>query len=201
MGIGINEKFFPIQSTEYISKNLDQPVVFNDLDWGGYLLWRSAGKITPFVDGRLGAKTSKFDDYGNIINAQSPGILLSQYGINTILTRGLYLNSGRIYPLLFFLNFNNEWHLLNAKDGLVFSTTVLPGSVVIDKKIIWESLLMQIDHIDSLDGRIPHLLYSKGVALYMLGEAEHSRNVFLRAFNDSPELKDNYAMFLQGVGL
>ncbi len=200
IGLGLNKQFTPLRSMEFIAKNLDQPVIFNDLDWGGHILWRSAGNITPFIDGRLAANLTKFDDYGKIINAQATRDNLKLYRIDTILTRGIYINSGRIYPLIFHLYSSNEWPLWNADDGLVFSNRSLTNHNKLNKRQIWEYMLHKIDHLEGLDGNPPHLLYSKGIALYMLGQMDPSKIAFNNALNQFPALRRNYAPYLRILG-
>lgn len=200
-GGGVKHDVLPVAATTYLLDNEREPGLFNDLDWGGYLLWRARGEVRPFLDGRLGGKVEKFDDYERIVNARAPGIVLNRYEIDTILTRGIYESSGRIYPLLFFLNFNQAWALANADDGLLFRFRDLKEGKAIEKRFIWENLLRRIRVIEGLDGAKPHLPYSKGVVYYMLGRFVESRNAFRRAVNEHPELQGYYVTYLQAAGI
>jgi hypothetical protein len=42
----------PMAAVDFINKSGMKGIVFNDLEWGGYLIWSSYPHLKPFVDGR-----------------------------------------------------------------------------------------------------------------------------------------------------
>jgi hypothetical protein len=87
-GIGVNKKQLPVRSTDFIVKNKLQQSLFNDYNFGGYLIWRLFPASKIFVDGRLEIYAGEvMDDYISVINSKNYDSILNKYAINTIMIR------------------------------------------------------------------------------------------------------------------
>ena len=95
--------------------------MFNNMEWGGYLLWQLTPRATPYIDGRM-LDESRFPPYTNIIWASPAGIdLFEREGFQLVVMpyHGRY--DSQTYKLLDYLRSRPEWRLVyrDAK-GVVF---------------------------------------------------------------------------------
>jgi hypothetical protein len=51
-GIGISEDRFPLKAADFIDANLADARLYNDVSFGGYLIWRGYPRRRVFIDGR-----------------------------------------------------------------------------------------------------------------------------------------------------
>jgi len=109
--------FFPEQATDYIlSKGIPQPL-FNDVSWGGYLIYRLWPRYKIFSDTRT-INIDTYRQYMNVINWTVQGkSILDVYGIKSIITPALNPYTGEIFPVVRGLMNDNEW-LLIYLDGV-----------------------------------------------------------------------------------
>jgi hypothetical protein len=114
-GTWINNRLFPEKAADYIRSNNLQGNMYNDYDWGGYLIWRLAPERKVFADGRnLNPNTlALYYQIDNaMINSSGEKIwkqLLEQHSVNYIVTRSR-LKNGTVTPLTDALLSDKEWH-------------------------------------------------------------------------------------------
>lgn len=122
------DKFYPKNAIEYLKGRGDNPSIFTEYTWGGYLLWKMPGEKV-FIDGRMpswkdadGYKA--MDDYISIISGEkSFSDVANQRDIDYVLwPKREYKNIrlGKIYPV------DRILRLLGAKDNnFVFDRDLL----------------------------------------------------------------------------
>jgi hypothetical protein len=82
---------YPCAAIQYIkASGLQDKKIFNNYDWGGYLLWTWPEKKI-FIDGRLpqlplNGKTY-LEEYDEILNSDNPQKILDEFGIELILSK------------------------------------------------------------------------------------------------------------------
>jgi hypothetical protein len=89
--------------------------IFNEYDWGGYLLWRLYPRSQVFIDGRL-PNPARVETYGRILWAlpdEQNGVeayrsLLDSYHIDFVVAR-VYMELGNLMPLMIRLLNDPEW--------------------------------------------------------------------------------------------
>jgi len=95
--IDVNEKefiqqaerdYFPVDAVEWLENSELKGNMFNDYNWGGYLIWHMRG-IPVFVDGRTDLFGDEIlSDYLSIMSLQSNWVeILDEYQINLVLVK------------------------------------------------------------------------------------------------------------------
>lgn len=114
-GRWINNRLFPVKAADFIIANNIKGNMYNNYDWGGYLIWRLAPERKVFVDGRsLNAKVSlqaMLISMANVKMATGEQVwksLLQRYGVTYILTDS-HSPSGEMLPLVTALLRDKEW--------------------------------------------------------------------------------------------
>src|SRR5262249_14221690 len=51
-GLGIAEGRFPVKAADFVDANLPDARLYNDVSFGGYLIWRGYPRRRVFIDGR-----------------------------------------------------------------------------------------------------------------------------------------------------
>ena len=70
---GFLEQKYPVAMADFVVEKGLQGRSFNNLEWGGYLLWRLSPQIKMYIDGRMLDQT-RFPPYTNILWATPPGV-------------------------------------------------------------------------------------------------------------------------------
>jgi hypothetical protein len=86
-GVSFNPKEFPVQAADYLEQNQLTGRTFSKDGWGGYLIYRFAGRSKVFVDGRSDFYGRQFlESYANVADVK-PGwdVILKQYHVDLIL--------------------------------------------------------------------------------------------------------------------
>lgn len=112
LGWGVKREIFPEAATDFLLKHRLPSNIYNFYDWGGYLMWRLFPMYPVFVDGR---NTSwEMLDASNRIDTASQGWreALARYGVNTVITRTCFFDSGGPVPLVDALVNDREWVLI-----------------------------------------------------------------------------------------
>ena len=113
-GAWVNDQLFPEKAADFIIANHLQGNMFNDYDWGGYLIWRLAPEGKVFSDGRnLNTDTLALDYQIKTAYTSSSGEqiwkqLLQKYHINYIITASR-LQNGTVAPLTNALLSDKDW--------------------------------------------------------------------------------------------
>lgn len=118
---GFYEEIYPVEIADFVQKNNLQGRMFNNMEWGGYLLWRLTPQVTPFIDGRM-LDESRFPPYTNILWATPPGIAWFEHENFQLVImpyHGRY--DSQRYKLLDYLRARPQWRLIYGDvKGVVF---------------------------------------------------------------------------------
>lgn len=119
LGWGLKATQFPVAATTFITTHRLPSNLYNFYDWGGYLMWRLYPDHLVFVDGR---NTSvEMLDASNRIDNSWPGWRddLDRYGVETVISRTCYDDTGGPVPLVETLSADLGWVLVYADDVAV----------------------------------------------------------------------------------
>lgn len=109
------ERRYPEKALAYLQQS--PPVrLWNDDAWGGYLIWRSGGKLMTFIDGRLDIYDSAgvLADYDAMSRGQAQmALMLRRYNVDTVL---LPRNHN---PIESFLRASSDWQPVYEDDCAV----------------------------------------------------------------------------------
>ena len=72
---GFHAAAYPVAIADFIERNQLTGRAFNNLEWGGYLLWRLGDRVTPYIDGRM-LDMDRFPPYTHMLWATPQGIRL-----------------------------------------------------------------------------------------------------------------------------
>jgi len=148
----VRERWYPSGAVEFIRKNAPQSNMFNQFNWGGYLIWTLGPRYKTFVDGRCTSENA-FLHYEYILTAVEDADtahplwkrLLDAYKVNLILVSAVS-TAGVIHPLVDKLYVNPEWELV-FKDGksLIFLRDT-PGNrpIITANRISKEAIIDEI---------------------------------------------------------
>jgi len=118
---GFYQEIYPVEIADFVQENNLRGRTFNNMEWGGYLLWRLTPQVTPYIDGRM-LDENRFPPYTNILWATPPGIQWFEHENFQLVMmpyHGRY--DPQRYKLLDYLRARPEWMLVyrDAK-GVVF---------------------------------------------------------------------------------
>ena len=114
-GAWINDRRFPVKAADFILANNVQGTMFNQYDWGGYLIWRLAPQRRVFADGRNLNSDVLLHEY--IISTAQVNYgtgeqvwksLLQKYGVNYVLAYSR-TPTGTLTPLASALLMDRDW--------------------------------------------------------------------------------------------
>lgn len=105
----------PIHAADFMENAGIRGRMFNDYDWGGYLIWRLYPRVQDFIDGRL-VHPSLIQEYGKIIWGvadERTGLpmyrtLFESYGVDLVVQRP-YMAFGNLLPLMGQLINDPDW--------------------------------------------------------------------------------------------
>lgn len=118
---GFLEQKYPVAMADFVANNHLQGRSFNNMEWGGYLLWRLSPQVKMYIDGRMLDQT-RFPPYTNILWATPPGVQefeRENFQLVMMPYHGRY--DPQRYKLIDYLRTRPEWQLVyrDAK-GVVF---------------------------------------------------------------------------------
>jgi hypothetical protein len=138
-GTWINDRLFPEKAADFIRANNLQGNMYNDYDWGGYLIWRLAPERKVFADGRnLNPDTLALNYQIETALTNSSGEqiwkkLLQHYSVNYVVTTSR-LQNGTVTPLTNALLSDKEWQpvFLHKKSrSIIFVRNIPENSRII----------------------------------------------------------------------
>lgn len=118
---GFLEQKYSVAMADFAVANNLQGRSFNNMEWGGYLLWRLSPQVKMYIDGRM-LDQGKFPPYTNILWATPPGLQAFErenFQLVMMPYHGRY--DSQRYPLIDYLRTRQEWRIVyrDAK-GVIF---------------------------------------------------------------------------------
>ena len=113
---GIVNSFYPADSAQFILNSGLRGRMLNSYNFGGYQLWRFYPQHLVFIDGR-GLDPAVYSDWKLMVSASLTEVgarkefevLLDRYEIDYVVQPHVFLDTGRLTPLLKFLLVKQEW--------------------------------------------------------------------------------------------
>jgi hypothetical protein len=193
--------FYPDRAASFIDESGIAGRMFNEYDWGGFLIWRLHPKYKVFIDGRCLhepvlqqyisiAKGSKYDLFG----IPEYKAYLDTYNVNFVL-QPLRQKNGMTQPLMKRLLDDKDWAPVYLDNqAYVFARKVAGNTHVINKygydKAYFKGLVLLM--FDSMLKQNPNNIgfyLSKGEMLMYMRRFEEAEQVFMNAQRISPSNK------------
>lgn len=191
-GVGVRWSLFPRDAAAFVKTHKLPGVVFNNWECGGYLDWAWGGSPPTFLDGRLG-NSEVMALHAAIVENIDPASTIERLGVRTILIQPLYFNSVKIFPGLFWLMAQPDWHIVLSGDAMVFVHEPLPsGLVSLTPREAWSTLVGHIKSIAPGCSDRQDLLYSLALAHYYSWDLDAARKTLDLAKRRNPELLEEY---------
>ncbi len=198
LGVGLKASDYPIKATEFLANNKLPATIYNAYDWGGYLMWQLYPDYLVFIDGRS-TSNKHFRDSIEIELAR-PGWedVLDEYGINTIITRTCFSDTGGPLNLIDGLARDNRWALVYSDDvAVVYIRRIAAERDFLAQnaqpmKSAFATMFAEASRLYSEDGSRKRSLLAMGRAAMRLGrhtEALSAYQKFLGFYPDDQEAK------------
>lgn len=119
---GVLEQKYPVAMADFVASKGLHGRSFNNMEWGGYLLWRLSPQVKMYIDGRMLDQT-RFPPYTHILWATPQGIQMFEredFQLVIMPHHGRY--DPQRYKLIDYLRTRPEWRLVYADaKGVVFT--------------------------------------------------------------------------------
>ncbi len=114
-GPGINKRYHPVDVFRFILKEVPPQAMYNDMAYGGPILWYIYPEFRPFTDGR--GEAYDLDFWKNVYTPISLGHKSLEFFDQHHMSAALTWNpSGTATPLAVVLRNSPEWHLVAYDD-------------------------------------------------------------------------------------
>ena len=119
---------YPVAIADFMQRSLAQqtspaspPRVFNNMEWGGYLLWRLAPRVQLYIDGRMLDK-ARFPPYTHMLWATPQGVQwFARQGFQWVILPHHGRYDPQRYSLIDYLRRQRDWRQVYADaKGVVF---------------------------------------------------------------------------------
>lgn len=200
LGLGLKKDFYPVAAADFVLEKQLPGNLYNAYDWGGYLMWRLYPSYRVFLDGR--STSQEHFMASTLIDEARPGWQgqLERYGVNTILTRTCYDDTGGPLPLIDALATDPGWALVHADAvGLVFVRRSLATAEPLPFAEVYRTQLAEAQRLYREDASRRRALLSQARALLKLGRAQPAREALGRFLDLEPTDRDG-ALLLSILG-
>jgi hypothetical protein len=201
--MGVNT-LYPEAAVQFILQEGIEGPMFNELRWGGYLIWRLWPQERVFIDGRL-IEPAVVDAYLRVLRAR-PGWqeLLRALGVNFLLIQTISRENGLVAPLVVRLLEQGlrDWKLLYLRGNVaLFVRAKGPNQLLADTRsvpgqVLAAALLQEVEDMLRVFPGHANALLSRAVALYWLGRHQEAKDLLQRL--PPSGLRDRYLRLLQG---
>lgn len=118
---GLQERAYPVTIADFVEREKLGGRAFNNLEWGGYLLWRLGGRVRPYIDGRM-LDMARFPPYTHILWATPQGVQwFDRLGFQLVILPYHGRFDPQRYKLIDHLSRRRDWRLAyRDAQGVVF---------------------------------------------------------------------------------
>ena len=194
--LGITANEYPDKAIDFLIKNELPANLFNQFNYGSYLIYRVYPKKRVFIDGRTEVYGENFlKDYRRIlyINEDTINTLFEKHGINTVFICGKALDIGDLSAYFFH---KPDWALIYFEsDGIIFVRNA-PQNIKLVEKLKIDLSKWQVPKVD-LDkmglGKIfPEEYLKRAWLFYYFGLYEQAVSEAKQALRILPSSPDAY---------
>lgn len=174
---------YPERALRFIDENRIEGPIFNNMLWGGYIIWREGPAMQVFLDGRSISDQATML-YLEVMKGQPQWrSILEAYKVNMLLVPLVSKETGVVFPIVMQLALSDskDWSPVYLNGNVVILLKNTPkNKALIDyygfgygrvfEEVLAHTELMSIDRPDSNT-----LKLNRGVALYGLGRYAEAR--------------------------
>lgn len=201
---GIVNSYYPAESSRFILNSGLQGRMLNSYNFGGYQLWRFYPQHQVFIDGR-GLDPAVYSDWKLMVSASLSEVgerkefevLLDRYGIDYVVQPHVFLDTGRLTPLLKFLLVKQEWVPVYADYQCFILVRMSPQNAAVIEKYKLEKhdfnnkvIGYLVAYCNSRPTEVIHHVALAEMLIFVgrYGEAENRLEVIARLQPDNPNL-------------
>jgi len=192
LGLGLKVGNYPVAAVDFLLAQTLPGNIYNAYDWGGYLMWRLFPDYLVFVDGRSDSREF-FDSSTRIENGQ-PGWRrdLDRYGVNTIITRTCFYDTGGPQNLIGNLVRQPGWTLVYRDAVAVIFVRDLPATEGVRRRFglpsreAYRTMLAEARRLQREDYPRPRTWLAIGRASYALGDLANALAAYRRYLQTAP---------------
>uniref|UniRef100_A0A831XEV0 TPR domain protein n=1 Tax=Geobacter metallireducens TaxID=28232 RepID=A0A831XEV0_GEOME len=192
-GVGLDSRQFPVAATTFVETHRLPPNLYNFYDWGGYLMWRLYPHYLVFVDGR-NTSLEMLEASNRIDNSwQGWRDDLARYGVQTVISRTCYYDTGGPVPLVETLAADPEWALVFADEVAVVFVRRDEGSrrllqtLEIPAINVYRTMQAEAERLYREDRSRNRVLLSLGRSSLRLGQEAKALRYYSEYLAHSPE--------------
>lgn len=205
--VRVNSTRFPTEAATFIQNEGLQGTMFNNYDWGGYLLWRLAPRKV-FIDGR-GGDPALVEAYGRVLDGDRRRVggqelwkyYLDRYDVQFTVTPFFYAFSGRLFGLVDTLLADPGWvPVFASPTTIIFARDVAGNRGVIERNALPKETfyLTLLDFTDRLIAGTPNFtppFVAQGDLFLRLGD----RAAALRSYQEALRIAPAHPVALERV--
>ena len=209
------EGILPVEPVSFIQSVGIRGNMFNEYDWGGYLLCRLYPQYRVFIDGRV-VRPDVFADYRTIISGsiekrdgkRSSMELLQAYGVDFVIQR-FYQITGPLQPLFKLLLDDRNWTpvYLDTQAYIFVKNSPYNSSIIrdygIDRSSFVQRMLRIMDLVLAGAPADPRMYLAKADLLVHLGRRQDAERLLRSALKIVPDtyyIKQRLQFFQRGDG-
>ncbi len=135
IGLGVDLADKPEKACVFIDQNRVNVNIFNQYDFGAYMIWRWQGRVKVFYHGFVDDIKYFLNNYAGINRSEEDFIRIVQtYGIGAFLVRNQYFSENAGPSYLRRLRASREWHLVYMDDvAMLFVKDIPENREIIEK--------------------------------------------------------------------
>jgi len=169
----VNLSLYPEDSVRFIEREGIQGPMYNDMRWGGYLMWRLGHKYKVFYDTRE-TNSEVLATYLAISRGSSLWkTLLDSYGINFIITPLVSPESGTAYgpPLRMAEEMPDDWRLvfISTNEAVFVRNNPINRPIIEKNPIPYKNIYLKLLELSETLSTRPDSAITRAIALYGLG--------------------------------
>ncbi|TYO96063.1 hypothetical protein EDC39_1159 [Geothermobacter ehrlichii] len=193
LGLGLKAGNYPVAAADFLLEKKLPGNIYNAYDWGGYLMWRLFPDYLVFVDGRSDSR--EFFDSSTRIENGLPGWRrdLDRYGVNTIITRTCFYDSGGPQNLISNLVRQPGWTLVYRDEVAVIFVRDVPASEKVRRRFglpsreAYRTMLAEARRLQQEGYPRPRAWLAIGRASYALGDKATALVAYRRYLQAAPQ--------------
>jgi len=118
---GLYQPAYPVAIADFVKQRGLQGRAFNNLEWGGYLLWQLSPAVTPYIDGRM-LDQARFPPYTHMLWATAQGRQwFERQGFDLVILPHHGRYDPERYRLIDYLSARRDWQrVYTDAQGVVF---------------------------------------------------------------------------------
>lgn len=192
LGWGSEKLLVPQKAVAFLQSNALPGPIFNEYTWGGYLILEAYPRYLAYIDSRC-FDLEVLKEYKIVEEARSGWQhILKRRGVNVILVKSLYLDSGFLVPLVPQLIQSSDWLLIGSEDAALVFLRNIPENLFwaqkfsLPKTKAFEEIIVEGKFlIDNF--KITQNTYSSvGWAYWMLGNYKEAKLAYQEQLKINP---------------